>query len=188
MNFLTRKGYAQIYVQHERDVQAVKDIIKELDDFEYEYLPSKMVVPFADYPNLAYTGKFDSLCMNKLTATCWSRGIHIWVCDNGNGEFIPAEGQAVVAVAEQQDPRTISPTVGRIVAVGPAVRLSDCPTGLFKFGGTFGFKTEYHENFDSGISCDAYCYPTGEYFWGGVSYHDARSKLLVIPCKIIPTS
>jgi integrase len=88
MNTLTRKGYARIYVSKSEDVERVKQIIKELDEFEYEYLPEDLIAPFTEYPRLAYTHKFDGLCMNRLTAVCWKRGIGIWVCDNGNDEFM----------------------------------------------------------------------------------------------------
>lgn len=90
MNTLTRKGYARIYVEKPEDVVRVKDIIQELDAFEFEYLPEKLVAPFAEYPVLAYTHKFDGLCMNRLTAICWQRGIHIWTCDNGTNEWMEA--------------------------------------------------------------------------------------------------
>ena len=87
-NTLRRKGYARIYVENPDDVEKVKAIIKELDEFEYGYLPEKLVAPFSEYPALEYTHKFDSLCMNKLTAICWHRGIKIWACDNGNNEWM----------------------------------------------------------------------------------------------------
>lgn len=60
MNF-TRKGYGRIYVENECDVSKVRGIIKELDEFEYSYLPNKYVVPFSEYPNLSYTYKFDDM-------------------------------------------------------------------------------------------------------------------------------
>lgn len=88
-NTLTRKGYGRIYVEDASLIDSVKEIIKELDAFEYEYLPDDFIAPFTDYPELIYTHKFDGLCMNRLTATCWKKGIQIWVCDNGHEEFLP---------------------------------------------------------------------------------------------------
>ena len=70
------------------DVEKVSAIIKELDEFEHFYLPKKLIAPFSEYPALEYTHKFDGLDMNTLTATCWKRGIKIFVCDNGHDEFI----------------------------------------------------------------------------------------------------
>lgn len=88
MNTLTRKGYARIYVEKPENVRAVADIIKEMDEFEHSYMPDDMVAPFSEYPKLTYTHKFDALDMNALAATCWSRGIHIFVCDNGHEEYM----------------------------------------------------------------------------------------------------
>ena len=88
MNALTRKGYGRIYVEDPEMVERVADIVKELDAFEYEYLPKDLIAPWTEYPAVSYTHKFDGLCMNKLTARCWQEGIKIWVCDNGHGEFI----------------------------------------------------------------------------------------------------
>jgi len=68
----------------------------------------------------------------------------------------------------------------------PLVRLADCPTGLFLFGGTLGFKSEYattkQENGATvGVQCDAYVVSSGEYFWGGVSDWRSRDELMVTP-------
>lgn len=102
MNTLTRKGYARIYVEKPEDVARVKNIIKELDAFEFEYLPEKLVAPFAEYPALAYTHKFDGLCMNRLTAICWQRGIHIWTCDNGINEWMDAATSPNTVLADKK--------------------------------------------------------------------------------------
>ncbi len=88
MTSLTRKGYARIYVANPEDVERVAALIKELDESEYDYLPSKLIAPFSEYPVVVYTHKFDGLCMNRLTAECWKRGILVWVCDNGHAEYI----------------------------------------------------------------------------------------------------
>lgn len=39
---LTRKGYARIYVANPQEVGNVEALIKELDEFEFEYLPGGM--------------------------------------------------------------------------------------------------------------------------------------------------
>ncbi len=88
MSALTRKGFARIYVEKPEDVEAVKKIIKKLDEFEFDYLPESLIAPFSEYPELSYTGKFDALDMNRLTAECWKIGIKIWVLDNGNNETV----------------------------------------------------------------------------------------------------
>ena len=88
MSELTRKGYARIYVADPEKVERVKEIIRELDEFEYDYLPGDLVAPWSEYPKLCHTHKFDGLCMNLLTRTCWDEGVFIWVCDNGFEEFL----------------------------------------------------------------------------------------------------
>lgn len=96
MNTLTRKGYGRIYCAKPEDVEKVSAIIKELDAFEHEYLPKNLIAPFSEYPKVSYTHKFDGLCMNRLTAECWKRGIFIWVCDNGNAEFMTELAEPVM--------------------------------------------------------------------------------------------
>src|SRR4051812_45031150 len=81
-NTLTYKGYGRIYVETEADIQKVKDVIKELDPFEFDYLPADLIVPFSEYPKVTYVHKFNDFCMNRLQAVCWKRGIHVFVCDN----------------------------------------------------------------------------------------------------------
>ena len=81
MNTLSRKSYGAIYVLKEEDIPKVKDIIKKMDEFEFDYLPDGLIKPFSDYPDVAYTHKFNDLDMDALTAICWSEGIYIWVFD-----------------------------------------------------------------------------------------------------------
>ena len=95
MSTLTRKGYARIYVAKPEDVEKVVALIKELDEFEFGYLPEGMVAPFSEYPKLCYTHKFDGLCMNRLASECWKRGIFAWVCDNGHTEYMDANANPV---------------------------------------------------------------------------------------------
>jgi hypothetical protein len=85
---LTKKGWGRIYVADPKFVDAVKRIIRELDEFEYTYLPEGMVCGFSEYPRLVYTHKFCDMDMNLLTAACWNQGIWIWVCDNGYSEVM----------------------------------------------------------------------------------------------------
>ena len=88
MSNLTRKGYARIYCEHERDMPKIVSIIKDIDAFEYDYLPGDLIAPFSEYPKLVYTHKFCDLDMDILVATCWSKGIKIWVLDNGHSEIV----------------------------------------------------------------------------------------------------
>lgn len=60
--------------------------------------------------------------------------------------------------------------------------LSDCPEGLFMFlrDGRYslGFKSEYTA--DNGL-VEAYCFTTGEMFWGGAKTPDRQRELTVYP-------
>ena len=78
------KGYGRIYVAKEEDVQRVKDIIKEMDPFEFEYLPDNLIALFSEYPVVVFVHKFDDLDLDALTATCWDRGIFVWVFSTGD--------------------------------------------------------------------------------------------------------
>ena len=85
----TRKGYGRIYVSGGMEnITAVEDEIKEMDEFEFEYLPEDYVALFDEYPNLKYAHKFDDLDINELTARCWKKGIHIFCLDNGHDEYV----------------------------------------------------------------------------------------------------
>jgi hypothetical protein len=56
--------------------------------------------------------------------------------------------------------------------------LCDCPPGLFRFGRTLCFKSEYGDN--SG-PIDAYVVSSGEFFWGGAKTGSEQAELLVTP-------
>ena len=84
---LPYKGYGRIYCETSDDVAKVEAVIKELDEYEFDYMPPGMVAPFADYPRVIYTHKFSDMDMQASTAICWQRGIKIWVFDAGHDEF-----------------------------------------------------------------------------------------------------
>ncbi len=65
------------------------------------------------------------------------------------------------------------------------VRLDECPPGLFMFGDTIGFRSEYSTVTPTNPSQpDAYVVESGEYFWGGVNGDSrARSALMVRPIE-----
>lgn len=90
-----RKEYGCIFVEKEEDIPKVKEIIRRMDEFEYEYLPEKLIKVFkpdiCTFNNpiepkdhlklkLEYTHKFDSLDLNELQIRCWSAGIKIFCC------------------------------------------------------------------------------------------------------------
>lgn len=68
-------------------------------------------------------------------------------------------------------------------AMADAVRLDECPPGLFMFDGTLCFRSEYTTTLDNPrrYQPDAYVVETGEYFWGGAKTTEERSALMVVP-------
>jgi len=88
MNTLSHKGYGRIYVDNIDNIPKVEEIIKETDDYEYEYYFHKEILAVCtEYPKVVYTHKFCDMDMDKLTAKCWAKGIHIWVFDARHEEF-----------------------------------------------------------------------------------------------------
>lgn len=88
MGSFTRKGYGRIYVEDQKYIERIREIIKEMDAFEYDYLPSDLIVPFSEYPNIVYTHKFDTLDCTNLAVRCWMEGIFILCVDNGCNDYI----------------------------------------------------------------------------------------------------
>lgn len=74
-----RKGYGRIFVEKEEDIQKVKDIIKEMDDYEFDYLPDDLIAVFSkENMRAVYTHKFSDLDIQLLTKVCWERGLKIF--------------------------------------------------------------------------------------------------------------
>lgn len=79
-------------------------------------------------------------------------------------------------IAEPRSLMTVSPAADR------PCRLDECPPGLFLFGETLGFKSEYGE----ANSLDVFCCDSGEYFWGGTSNREELYALMVMPMAVVP--
>ena len=77
-----RKDYGRILVQKEEDIDKVKEIIKEMDEFEYGYMPQDLIGVF-ERGNIetVYTGKFDALDLMELQIRCWEQNIPIMILD-----------------------------------------------------------------------------------------------------------
>lgn len=63
---------------------------------------------------------------------------------------------------------------------GAPCSLWDCPPGLFLFGDILGYKSD--NNYNDGF-VDAYCFDTGESFWGGSKSREAQGQLQVQPLE-----
>jgi hypothetical protein len=42
------KGYGRLFVESKEDIAKVKEIIREMDDWEYAYLPDDLIAVFSD--------------------------------------------------------------------------------------------------------------------------------------------
>lgn len=91
---LNHKGYARFITDSEENVERIKEIIKDMDDFEYEYMPKDIffvidkesliyVTPNSRFPAfdelldvvLVYNGKFDNLDLDELHRRCREKDI-----------------------------------------------------------------------------------------------------------------
>lgn len=87
------KGYARIFVEKEEEIQAVRDLIRTIDQFEYDYLPDDLIAVWnsaeiTDLVPLAYTHKFDHLDIDILTCLAWKRNIKLFIVVGGYN-FMP---------------------------------------------------------------------------------------------------
>jgi len=82
---LDYKGYGKIFILNAisaLDVDDMKkkvdEIVKETDEFEYDYLPDGFICNIIESKALVYTGKFDIDCQ-KLVEKCLEKGILILI-------------------------------------------------------------------------------------------------------------
>jgi hypothetical protein len=85
MTAFTYKGYGRIYTNPE-NIQDVKNIIQELDEFEWEYYPESLVGFWDDYPIVVYVGKFE-LDEEKFKQICKERNIPVFVFNAYDDEY-----------------------------------------------------------------------------------------------------
>jgi hypothetical protein len=72
-----RKGYGRIYVAKEEDIEKVKNIIREIDKYEFEYyFPRDLIAVFDGKIESEYTHKFCDLDMTKVLEKAWQQGIY----------------------------------------------------------------------------------------------------------------
>lgn len=77
---LTRKTWGRIFVAKSEDVDIVKATIKEVDEFEWEYMPEDVIAVVDGDESLVYLGKFE-IDANELARACMKKGVWIWVVD-----------------------------------------------------------------------------------------------------------
>ena len=87
----TRKGYGRLYCENPEHIPVIKEVMRQLSLFEFDYMPDGFIAPFSEYPDLVYLGKFDEMDMNAVVAQCWRLGARVWYCDNGHEEYMTHE-------------------------------------------------------------------------------------------------
>lgn len=83
-----RKGQGRLYTNSKESVDRIKNIIREMDEFEYKYMPDNLIAVFEGKIEHIYTGKFDDLDLDELLKRCWNEGIYIFFTYNPN-EYTP---------------------------------------------------------------------------------------------------
>lgn len=75
---LVYKGLSRCFVFREEDIQKVYDTIKEINDFEFNYVPTDWVMVWGkEYESsMVYNGKFD-IDVPKLIDECGKKGVGI---------------------------------------------------------------------------------------------------------------
>lgn len=84
------KGYGRIFTDSEENIEKIKKIIQEMDEYEFGYLPSDLIAVYdpskykvyADgsvgTEDTVYNHKFDDLDLGELMFRCWNNGIHVF--------------------------------------------------------------------------------------------------------------
>lgn len=76
---LVRKGNSRCFVFSYEDIQKVYDTIKEIDEFEFEYIPEDWVTIWDGKgydSSMVYNGKFD-IDVPRLIDECGKKGVGI---------------------------------------------------------------------------------------------------------------
>ena len=85
-----RKDYGRIFVEKEEDIEKVENIMKEIDDYEFEYYYPKGTNPYLNDKKhgriltvysvenyySVYVHKFDDMDISKVLHEAWKQGIH----------------------------------------------------------------------------------------------------------------
>ena len=84
-----RKNYGRFFVEKEEDIPLVKEIMKDVDEYEFnQYYPTgnclggngELITVFNEENFYSiYTHKFDSMDMTEVLQKCWQKGIKCFV-------------------------------------------------------------------------------------------------------------
>ena len=82
------KGYGRIFVEKEEDIDKIKEIIKEIDDYEYDYMPDDLITVFSEENyHSKFVHKFNDMDMGKVLKVAWERGIKCFVVFGKTNKF-----------------------------------------------------------------------------------------------------
>lgn len=82
------KDYGRIFVEKEEDIDKIKEIIKEIDDYEYTYMPDDLITVFSEENyHSKYVHKFNDMDMGEVLKVAWERGIKCFVVFGKTNEF-----------------------------------------------------------------------------------------------------
>lgn len=88
MNDLIRKGESRCFVFFQDHIEKVKAIIKEIDEFEFEYMPEDWITLWdGHYDDRVYNGKFD-INIVRLYTECGKKGISIIIVSTNQPEEV----------------------------------------------------------------------------------------------------
>ena len=93
----SRKYYGRLFVEKEEDIEKVKEVMKEINPYEFEnYYPTgnhvggqgELIAVFnEDNLKSIYTHKFDDMDMGQVMIECWTRGIKCFMIDGKINQF-----------------------------------------------------------------------------------------------------
>jgi hypothetical protein len=77
MSLFVKKSYGRIFVRSTDEIERVSQIIKQLDEFEWGYLPDHFIAVWPGKIEVTYGHKFE-IDIDQLTEACWNAGIHVF--------------------------------------------------------------------------------------------------------------
>ena len=81
-----RKRYWAIYVDKKENINRVKEIIKLVDKYEYNYMPKDLLKTMDEFWSVSYVHKFTDVDMDVVSKICFDEGIFI-LCIGSYDEY-----------------------------------------------------------------------------------------------------
>jgi len=70
-----RKGYGRIYTDLKENITKIREIIRIMDEYEYDYLPGDLIAVYEGHDEPVYNGKFYDLDLDALLERCQRESI-----------------------------------------------------------------------------------------------------------------